>query len=246
VDFAQKTLSLGLPVLIGLLILAWYNWARFGSFSETGFSYALAGTNIHRHAGEVMSYRYVIQNFFNYFLGSFQIQDNFPFVHSNPGNTKAVLPFYKVPMLYGTNAVTGLFYVIPFALFSAVAVYGSISRKHWFMEKLDVESSLLRWLVFTLAGSSLLALAVLLVFFWAAMRYVADFLPMLLIVSVIGFCQMHTAVGNDRKERIVAVIGIFLAGFSIVIGTVLGFADSIVFFRDANPGLMGWLGALFD
>jgi hypothetical protein len=246
-DFAQSIVCLGLPLLLGLILLAWYNWARFGSFAETGFSYALAGTYIQKYADDMMSYRYIVQNFFNYFLAPFTVSDRFPFIHSNPGYTQPILPFYTMPAFYGTNAITGLLYVVPFALFSFVSLYRSVSRKAFLhTSRVDSDQSLLRWIVFTLSGSSVLALTVLLIFFWAAMRYVADFLPMLLIVSVVGFCQVYSTANDTRKKRSVAVAGIFLAGFSIAMSTVLGIADSIVFFREANPTLMEWLNTLFN
>ena len=64
-DITHALLWLGLPLLSGLLLLASYNWARFGSLTETGLTYQLAGTYIQKHLDEMVSYRYIIQNFYN-------------------------------------------------------------------------------------------------------------------------------------------------------------------------------------
>ena len=50
-----KITSLGLPLLAGGLGLGWYNWARFGSVTETGLFYQLAGINIQKHSTELFS-----------------------------------------------------------------------------------------------------------------------------------------------------------------------------------------------
>jgi hypothetical protein len=50
-----KLMALGMPMALSIVGLAWYNWARFGSLSETGFSYALAGVNLQAHYNELFS-----------------------------------------------------------------------------------------------------------------------------------------------------------------------------------------------
>lgn len=245
-NIAQKILCLGLPLLFGLIGLAWYNWARFGSLSETGLTYQLAGTYIQKHQDEMISYRYVIQNIFNYFLAPFRINNVFPFIHSNLGSIKAILPFYRLPGFYNTNPITGLIYVVPFTFFSLIAVYGSISKKTQILTQYTEEAkSQLQWIILTLAGSSLLTIILLLIFFWAAMRYVADFMPMLLVVSIIGFYQGYISVNEKNQKKCVAIAGVVLAGISLVMSTVLGLSGDIVLFQEKNPALFQWFNMFF-
>jgi hypothetical protein len=53
--FTKEMISLSLPLLLCCICLGWYNWARFGSVTETGFSYALAGVNLQKYHSELFS-----------------------------------------------------------------------------------------------------------------------------------------------------------------------------------------------
>jgi hypothetical protein len=246
--FVQKMLCLGLPLFLAGVLLAWYNLARFGSLSETGFSYMLVGhTNLRNQLGEVVSYRYIIQNLFNYFLVPFQLKNEFPFIFSNLGKIEPLFSSYTLPGLYSTNPITGLIYVVPFIFFSLIPGYTLISKKtRMFIQYTDEDRSVLRWIILTLAGSSLIALFLLLTFFWAAMRYVADFLPMLLVLSIIGFCQGYIALKEKNQEKYIAIAGISFAGISLIMSTILGLSGDIPVFKEANPAILEWFSMFFE
>jgi hypothetical protein len=246
--FVQKMLCLGWPLFLTGVLLAGYNLARFDSLSETGFSYMLVGhTNLRNQLGEVVSYRYIIQNLFNYFLVPFQLKSEFPFIFSNLGKIEPLFSSYSLPGLYSTNPITGLIYVVPFSFFSLIPVYALFSKRtRLFLQHTDEDKSVLRWIILTLAGSSLLALLLLLTFFWAAMRYIADFLPMLLTLSIIGFCQGYIALKERKQEKYIAIAGISLAGISLVMSTILGLSGDIPVFEEANPALLEWFSRFFE
>jgi hypothetical protein len=246
--FVQKMLCLGLPLFLAGVLLAWYNLARFDTLSETGFSYMLVGhTNLRSQLGEVVSYRYIIQNLFNYFLVPFQLESEFPFVFSNLGKIEPLFSSYTLPGLYSTNPITGLIYVVPFIVFALIAGYALISRKtRMFIPYSEEDKSVLRWIILTQAGSSLLALFLLLTFFWAAMRYAADFLPMLLTLSIIGFCLGYIALKEKNQEKYIAIAGISLAVLSLTMSTILGLSGDIPVFQKANPAVLEWFSMLFE
>ena len=246
--FVERVLCLGLPLFLAGVLLAWYNQARFGSLSETGFSYMLVGhSNLRNQLDEVVSYRYMIQNLFNYFLVPFQLKNEFPFIFSNLGKIEPLFSFYTLPGLYSTNPITGLIYVVPFLFFSIIPVYALMSRKtRMFIHYTDEDKSVLRWIILTLAGSSLLALFLLLTFFWAAMRYAADFLPMLLTLSIIGFCLGYSVLKEKKQENYIAIAGISLAGISLVMSTILGLSGDIPVFQQANPAVLQWFSMFFE
>jgi len=243
-NLLRKALQLGAPVVIGLALLAWYNWARFGSPSETGFTYQLAGPFIQQHLHEVMSYRYFVQNLYNYLLAPPQIQDQFPFIFSNGGKIQSILPFIDLPDFYNTNPVTGLLHAAPFVLFSLVLPFKSMAARQEGIQLSETNSEFV-WLVRTLAGAVFLAFVFLLVFFWAAMRYVLDFMPMLMLLSMIGYCQAYTAAKARGRERNVVVVGILLVGLSIVISQLLGISSSLKLFQSKNPAALNWFMKLF-
>ena len=110
----------------------------------------------------------------------------------------------------------------------------------------DEDKSVLKWIILTLAGSSLLALFLLLTFFWAAMRYVADFLPMLLTLSIIGFCLGYIALKETKQEKYIAIAGVSLAGISFGMSTILGLSGDIPVFQQANPAILEWFSMFFE
>ncbi|MEP6895913.1 MAG: hypothetical protein ABI986_09935 [Chloroflexota bacterium] len=246
-DFGKllwKALHLGFPVLIGLALLAWYNWARFGSFSETGFAYQLAGPYLQKHLHEVISYRYFVQNIYNYFLVPPQVHAQFPFIFSNDGNIQSILPFINLPAFYNTNPVTGLAYIAPFIFFSLLWV---LRRNRLHSEGvqpsgIDVQFS---WLVMTLTGGVLISLIFLQFFFWAAMRYTLDFMPMLMLLSLFGYWQGYISAQARGWEHYMAIAGIFIASLSMVIGTLLGISGNIQLLQKANPAMLNFLIQLF-
>jgi hypothetical protein len=226
-DIIQRLLFLGLPMLIGFGLLAWYNWARFGSISETGFTYQLAGTHIQRHLHEVISYRYVIQNIYNYLLAPIQFSSTFPFLVTNPGSIQSVLPFYELPGFYNAFFITGLIYSFPFVFFTffllknpgTTFIPGRIE---------DQKNADLTWSIRTLFASTLSALLFLLVFFWAAMRYIADFFPTLLLISLIGYFRGYIWAKEKGRERDMAILGISVAAVSVFISTALAISEYIL------------------
>ena len=243
-NLLRKALYLGSPVAIGLALLAWYNWARFGSLSETGFAYQLAGTYIQKHLHEVMSYRYVVQNIYNYFLVPPQMHDQFPFVFSNGGNIQSILPFLDLPDFYNTNPVTGLIYTVPFIFFSALSTFKRHPSSEQGIQSPKIDSQFI-WVTRTLAGCILIALVFLLVFFWAAMRYVMDFMPMLMLLSIIGYCQGYTSAKARGWERYMIAAGILIVGLSISVSLLLGISSSLKLFERKNPALLSWFIELF-
>ena len=243
-NLLKKALYLGSPVVIGLGLLAWYNWARFGSLSETGFSYALAGPYIQKHLHEVMSYRYFVQNIYNYFLAPPQMSDQFPFIFSSGGSIQSILPFLDLPDFYNTNPVTGLIYTVPFIFFSALSLFKRNPSNPPDIQPGGTDSQLV-WLIRALSGGVLISLVFLLVFFWAAMRYVLDFMPMLMLLSMIGYCQGYTSAKARGWERYMAVAGILIAGLSIVVSPLLGISASLKLFGRKNPSMLNWFIELF-
>ena len=237
--FLKKSFLLGLPLLLGLAALAWYNWVRFGSLTETGFTYQLAGTNIQEN-DQIFSLLYVMQNFYNYFLAPFQLESQFPFLYSNGGRIQSILPFLPLPGFYNTNLITGVVFVLPFLFFSVFHLAGRTRVKEFQGRK----SLSLGWIINTLTGAALISLMFLFVFFWAAMRYVLEFSAMLLVVSIAGYFRGYQLAKDRGWERQMAALGISVAAFSIFVSTTLAIAGNIGLFQQFNPGLLAWFTRL--
>jgi hypothetical protein len=213
-------MSLGLPLALGLGALGWYNWARFGSPFETGFTYQLAGP-LQRHRDEWFSATYVAQNIYNYFGNKPAAQGHFPYLAFEDGKSKPVRSFIVLSKIYSAEKVTGILYTAPFVLFAVAPAILSLAPIPWRRSADDREFHL-RWMAGALYGSFLLACITLLAFFWAAERYVVDFLPPLLLSSVFGFWQLLRRFGQQPVWRtVLPAFGICLMVGSIIVSNLL-------------------------
>jgi hypothetical protein len=217
-------ISLGLPLLIGAAALSWYNWARFGSIFETGFTYQLAGPYLQIHLDELFLPAYAFQNLYNYLFQPFAVKSTFPFLYSVRGVIEAILPWQTLPQLYTSQAITGFLCAVPFTVFAGIPIVTTV--KQFFRKNQAPDSkappTALPWITLSLIGSFALPLLSLLVFFWAAMRYTEDFMPSLLLLSIIGFWQGYQMLNpNPKKCTIYVTLAALLAVLSMSIAILL-------------------------
>jgi hypothetical protein len=164
----------------------------------------------------------VIQNLHNYLLNHPEITSTFPFISMQKGSEIPILPFYTVPKFYYAQLITGLFFIFPFGIFGLVPpiiLLRNLSKRN-FPE--DNEQSLLARVALILSGASLMAFSTLTVFFWAGIRYMGDFIPILTVLSTLGFWQGYQlAAHKPFTKRIYAFFGATLATTSILVSTLL-------------------------
>jgi hypothetical protein len=218
--------SLGVPLMVGAIAFAWYNWARFGSFSETGFSYALAGPNLQAHLGELFSPIYSFQNLYNYFLNPFAVKQSFPFVYPIRGTAQAVFPGQLLPEIYSAQAITGFLWAVPFTVFAVLPAIKLLKQlfktKQENLSNEAPDTAFFKWITTSLIGSFLFSFLCLLMFFWIAMRYAEDFMLTLILLSIIGLWQGYQATHrSSNKGKMYTAVGLILAGLSIITGTLL-------------------------
>ncbi|RPJ27463.1 MAG: hypothetical protein EHM33_07955 [Chloroflexi bacterium] len=220
IKHAGSFIPLGLPLFIGAVGFGWYNWARFGSVLETGFTYQLAGPYLQKHMNELFSPNYIFQNLYNYLFNPFILDQQFPFIHPARGLVETILPSQVLPF-YLAQSITGLLFSAPFTIFAAPPV--STSLKQWFKKTQtndpgkDTATTSLNWIVISLFGSFLLTFISLLTFFWSAMRYMEDFMPALVLLSIVGFWHGYQSLSqHPNKGKMYAILGIILSGVSIV------------------------------
>jgi len=230
IDRVKKLVSLGLPLFLCVLLLGWYNWFRFGSVTETGYSYQLAGVNLQKYRGDLFSPAYVVQNLYNYFLHPPGSRSEFPFLYPTKGKEENIVSIYPLPDVYQTNPITGLLLTFPFVLFSAVPLIAmgrrSIATVQPETGSFNVDSahslnSILTGL-FIMFSSALFLLAV---FFWAAMRYMVDFIPSITLISSIGFWQGYQLLAKKPAWRkLYSMSGIFLGCATVIISQLVAIA----------------------
>ncbi len=219
-------MALGLPLAIGAAGLAWFNWARFGSIAETGFTYQLAAPYLQKHLNELFLPAYIAQNLYNYVLRPFILKPVFPFFYPVRGVVSQIFPWPALPQFYTAQAITGFLCAVPFTVFSAIPMISSVKqlvKKNQTMGGNETSGAIpLAGITIGLLGSFLLPFVSLLAFFWAAMRYAEDFMPALILLSIVGFWQGYQICNpNSRKGKMYTTLGAILASLSILIAICL-------------------------
>jgi hypothetical protein len=221
-----KITSLGLPLIAGGMGLGWYNWARFGSITETGLFYQLAGINIQKHSSELFSSLNIIQNLYNYLFSVPGFTSKFPFVSMLQTGKNIALPFYTSPEFYYAEPMTGLLYLFPFAVFATIPLIGLLSDLFkGTPETHSLENggqNLITWLTLNLVVACFTSFFWIMLYFWAGMRHLGDLLPLLTILSVMGFWQgCRLSAHKSLINTLYLLSGIILASISIIMGILL-------------------------
>ncbi len=244
-DIPRTLFALGGPLSIGLLVLGWYNRARFGSVFETGVRYMLTSIDLHRFYSGIFMGQYAASNLRLYLAGPMIVKRSFPFVAPKP------IPAFALMGIHHVEQITGLLYAVPFVLLSLVSL---VQVKRWAArfftrdsgDSGDKDGSMLSWVTISLAGASLLAFTALLPYFYVAIRFLADVLPSLILLSVLGMWKGYVYVRDRlilRRFYVLAVIALGL--LSIVISLLLTMAESYPQFEYHNPLLMRQILLLF-
>lgn len=243
-DAIPFALALAMPIATGIALLGWYNWARFGSVLETGFNYALAGPYLQSFAKQLFLPIYIPQNLYNYLFNSINIRDTYPFLKSALGQTAPIFPFYILPKTYTSDEITGWVYSAPFTFFALFPIANLIFNAR---KPKDDSRHFLNWIIVSLFGSFVFALTPLLMFFWLCTRYIMDFFPELILLSIIGFWQGYQLLRHRPVPRIIySLIGIALALITIIVSNALGLSSHTARIRAYNPELWNYLINFFD
>jgi hypothetical protein len=233
-DQIRRIVSLLAPITLCIAALGAYNFARFGNSFETGFNYQLSIPEAH---GDHYSISYLSSNFFIYLFYPMTTAQKFPFVIST-------LSFGK----QFDEIAAGLFPSTPGAWLTALVVPLFILEKARVLPRLEISlnESFKRfvWMVM-LAGLG--QFLFLLVFFYDAMRYIADFyLPLTFGLAILTW---HT---DDYLQHVPPLRAVF---WLVVIGLVfwttgIGFFGSFdipsQIFRSSNPVLYAHLASYWN
>jgi hypothetical protein len=83
----------------------------------------------------------------------------------------------------------------------------------------------MNWMIASLLGTLLSSFGLLMIFFWAAMRYLGDFIPALTILSILGFWHGYQLLAKQpRLQRFYLILGVILAILSISMNLFLSIA----------------------
>jgi hypothetical protein len=247
--------SFGAPLVFGAISLALYNYVRFGSWSEIGIQYQLAGHNIRAMYSHVTSTAYILPNLFSYLLRPVSFDSVFPFVYARAGNDPYSFPRFisKPQYYYDGEPVAGILLILPFVWFALVPLVLLLLR-FWKVRfrrdstqgsSADVISA--SWIILCLFGAVILGFAPVTMMYGSTMRYLADVTPSLVILSMIGVWQGFRLLRAKALARRtwISVVSAF-AFLSITFGILLGVTSYFNDFKHHNRVLFDYLRSLTD
>ncbi|HEY9151930.1 MAG TPA: hypothetical protein VIN60_03520, partial [Anaerolineales bacterium] len=154
----------------------------------------------------------------------------------------SIISSLHIPNIYNSEKITGLLYTVPFTLYAFNTVVSLVYRPP---QRGPVDQSgqqLLKWFIGVLLGSFICGFLSFLLFFWAALRYFEDFLPSLIILSIVGFWQGYRYCSAHITYRnVYLIIGIGLILISIVVSTLIALSFGSPRFEEFNPHLWNFL-----
>jgi len=189
-------LAIGLPVVLGGISLAWYNFARFGSIVEFGIRYQLTNVD-YTQFNSSFGFQYFIQNLKVYFLYPIEFKTRFPFISLSE---------------YGaaTNLISGLLFISPLIIWILFTLFRLLTQNNQNHILPPYQNKLL----LLLSGAAIVTALIILNFFFITIRYTLDFLPSALLLITLSFGMEY----ETLKERrfIIGVFSFFFVALSFI------------------------------
>lgn len=209
---ARSASILVLPFGLVMMMILWYNYARFGSPFQYGELYQLAG--VEQMKEQPYRFGYLPPGLYYYLAAPPRLSLAFPYVQLAPP------PFYpwSVPTNYtGVEVVSGIFASTPItlALLLGIARWRRVLREE------------LAQVILALSLSGLLLVLILAFAMWGAtMRYEVDYATLLLVPAILIW--LNAIQVRSWKTAVTRVVGIM----AVLAGCVSGLAFSITGYYD--------------
>lgn len=235
-------ISLLVPLILFAGGLAWFNFVRFGSPLETGMRYQLTGEALPEDLSQLFAVRYILPNTYLSLLQPYQFTPNeFPFFISTTDNNWSRI--IRIPEnYYFAEQVTGILCTIPFLWFLILPVI-RLLQKGWLWVKetpaVTRESTgdpTPGWLWILLGGTSLVSFVTNMMFVMTTMRYLADFVTLFILLTVVVVMFELERARYSRVGRVfilIALVAAILA--SIIISLLINFTCGDRRIQHNNP-----------
>ncbi len=218
------------PVLIGAGLLL-YNWLRFGQWLEFGMKEQVSYFEFN------LSPRYFLTNLWSYALSPFELSCRFPYaLQSMSRGPKAVPSWLPLdPEYLLLEPISGFLYSAPITwlcpvplLVAAWHLRDARRREAW-------RSYIYCALCFAVLGS--LTGALVLFVYAATMRYLADFIYGIFLLSVLGAFTCLAALRSPRARTLAGAGVAVLSSLTVLLGLLLGYQGYNEHFQRFNPAL---------
>ena len=244
-----------LPLILGGVGLLWYNTARFGNAFETGIRYQLGIPQFPHTLSQFFTPVNILPNLFGTLLRPPLFEAQFPFI-AVPFVKEIDWPwFIRLPVDYIYHEPqAGLLVIFP------LIVLGLVPVKHFLWaaclrlpgsnrrgQVRDLTLSFEHWWAGVLAGGLLAQLIVLLLYFFSAIRYQLELIPIGFLLACLGIWQVERGLeAHPGWRRLFWLVVTVLALYSLAIGLLGGLSAGDQRFEANNPQLYNTLREASD
>lgn len=225
-NFWRYIIAFSLPLIIGAVSYASYNYARFDSFTEFGLTYQLTSYNLNESLDKTFSLSYIPPNLYKTLFNGLENRVEFPYIilsrWTGPNWLEGNYPDFYLLL---AEAITGIFAASPFMVFIFLAWLNKDKTFHW--------------ILLSLTGSAFFAFLMLQVFFFTTMRYLLDLTPTLSILAVTGFWQgLSQLKAHPAARWVFSIIAIALLIYTVSMALMLPIIGHLEAYRVFNPALL--------
>ncbi len=251
-NFYLSFLAMTLPMVIGAIIIGWYDWARFGSVFEAGLRYQIGMSDLNTYNGDIFTLAHIPPNLFIYIFNPPAISGVFPFIRSIRAD-EVISNFNNSSLqMYNSERITGILLSTPFTILAIIPAVTGVANLFLKWQNQDSnegnrnDQRRFQWIVLSLFGCTVLILISLLLYFYGTVRYILEIIPSALILSIIGFWQGYQFLGKKPFLHVLySILSIGLASASILAGVLLSFSSDTQRIRLNNPSLLPHLILFF-
>ncbi len=252
-SLARSVVAFVLPLVLGALLLGWYNFARFGSPLEFGFRYAITMLNQNRYHSLLFSPAFLLPNLYIYLLNPPELISTFPFVRPFWNGDLVAAFDSRFHSIYQSERTIGVIYVAPFLLFAfiplAYLAWSTLRRRQAAPSAVlppAERDPFFRWFLLSLSSLAIAQLLVVLLVYYQTMRYFLDASPSWALLSMFGLWLGYRRLrGHPFWKWIYILLAVLLVLVSIVLATLIGFSTDVPRLKAANPALLTHLRLFF-
>jgi hypothetical protein len=196
------------PLLIGAVSCAIYNFARFGSIIEFGLRYQLANVNQHAMAAsDFSSPRYILPNLVNYLVTAPLFSVHFHYFYAD---SPRVVNLVHLNYAYRFEPLAGMAWTQPLLILAVATI-------RW-----KAADAILQWLRGCLWCAAILGFLPSLMMHGGATRYLMDLTPCCTILAAMGYWRLLGALENvPRLRREMAALARLLVAWQCALGVLL-------------------------
>jgi hypothetical protein len=227
----KALLFLMMPFALCLALLGLYNYARFDSWTEFGIRYVLMSRKL--HDDQVFHANRILPNLFFYFLAPARLSVEFPFFRLAPS-----YPWALPEGFLGPEPVAGILTNIPFLDILLLSPLYLLWRP-------QPPRPYLNWVVACFIVLAL-ALAAFVSALSATMRYVMDFVSLLLAAAILLWFYLYQQLQDHRIARcLLGVISTLLIGYGSFFNVAISMTGYYDLLRSRNPQAYDSIRKLF-